>query len=324
MTTSSNEIGGYLAHLREKAGLKQNELASKVTWSPAVLSRVESGERPLSDEERDSILDAIGTEEAQNFKVSFERRWNHLPRPPFGHPDEVDLWEAEQALDKVTELAKSPDIKNVFAERLKAFGAELNDAARTVLNTKHNVVFTGENGVGKSTAMCRIAGLEVHSDGKTFPVLEVGGGGTTVCEVRIMLGSSYGLYVEPMGADELHREVMEFAIYLTGGVAAEPEQEAGEQDAQGTSKEIDRVIRNMSGLTVSRRRLPDGKRERVDEARDLAEKINDPNALAGEIMSRIHLPQRTGRRLWYPDISGKDPLLWLKETFEQLNRGPTP
>lgn len=27
-----------LAHLRDKAGLKQNELAQKVTWSPAVLS----------------------------------------------------------------------------------------------------------------------------------------------------------------------------------------------------------------------------------------------------------------------------------------------
>ena len=324
MTTTTTEIGAYLARLRDKAGFKQNELAQKVTWSPAFLSRVESGERALSPEELASILDAVGTEEALGFKETAERVWLHLPRPPFGHPDEAALWEAEQALQKVKELAESDDIKNVFAQSLEEFSSELSDAARTVLNTEHNVVFVGENGVGKSTALCRIAGLEVHSDGKTAPVLEVGGGGTTVCEVRIMRGSSCGLYVEPMGADELHREVMEFATYLTGGVAAEPEQEAGEQDAQGTSKEIDRVIRNMSGLAVSRRRLPDGKRERIDEARNLAEELNDANALAGEIMARIRLSQRTGRRLWYPEISGKEPLLWLKETFEQLNRGQHP
>ena len=36
-------IGKYLAQLREKAGLKQNELAKKVTWSPTVLS--EGGSR---------------------------------------------------------------------------------------------------------------------------------------------------------------------------------------------------------------------------------------------------------------------------------------
>ena len=34
MTTTSNEIGAYIARLRERAGFKQNELASKVTWSP--------------------------------------------------------------------------------------------------------------------------------------------------------------------------------------------------------------------------------------------------------------------------------------------------
>lgn len=278
----------------------------------------------MSDEERDSILEAIGTEEALAFKATAERVWQYLRRPPLGHPDEQILWEAEQALEKVTELAQSPEIRNAFAESLKEFGAELSNAARTLLNTEHNVVVVGENGVGKSTALCRIAGLEIHSDGKTIPVLEVGGGGTTVCEARITRGSNYGLYVEPMGEDELHREVMEFATYLTGGVATEPDQEAGEQDAQGTSKEIERLIRNMSGLTVSRRRLSDGKRERIDEARNLAEKLNDANVLAGEIMARIRLPQRTGRRLWYPDLSGKEPLLWLKETFEQLNRGQHP
>ena len=324
MTATATEIGAYLARLREKAGLKQNELASKVTWSPAVLSRVESGERPLSAEERDSILDAIGTEEALDFKETVERVWLHLDRPPLGHPDKQILWEAEQSLQKVTDLAKSDDIKNVLAKRLEEFGSELSDAARAVLNTEHNVAFVGNIGVGKTTALCRLAGLEVMQDGKSEPALEVGAGRTTVCEVRIMKGRDYGLFVEPMGADEIHREVMEFAVFLTGGIVTEPTQEVGEQDAQGTSKEINRVIRNMSELKVDRVPQPEGKRRRIDLAKILAEDLKDTSAVAGEIMTKMRLPQRTRRRVWYPETSGKEPLIWLKETFEQINKGLHP
>ncbi len=321
MTITNIEIGAYLARLRDKAGLKQNELANKVTWSPAVLSRVESGERALSPEERDSILDAIGTEEAQSFKESFERPWRHLPRPPLGHPDEAILWEAEQALEKVIERTECPDIKNASARRLEAFRSELLEAASTVRDTEHNIAFVGNVGVGKTTALCRLAGLEVRKEGNNEPALAVGGGRTTLCEVRIMQGRNYGLFVEPMTIDELHQEVMEFAFFLTGGIAAEPTQEADEQDAQGTSKEIIRVIRNMSGLTVDRERLPDGKRRSIDRAKNLADRLNDASALSGEIMSKMRLPQRTKRQLWYSEMSGKKPLLWLKENFEQINKG---
>lgn len=325
MTTTNIEIGAYLAHLRDKAGLKQNELAGKVTWSPAVLSRVESGERALSPDELDAILDAIGTEEALGFKTTADRVWEHLPRPPLGHPDEAILWKAEQALGMVKELAESPEIKNVIAKRLEAFLSEINGAARLILKTAHNVAFVGKIGVGKTTVLCRIAGLEVLNADRLEPVLAVGSGRTTVCEVRIQQGSGYGLHVEPMDADAFHREVLEFASVLTDP----PEEEHSEQaeagpDAQGTSEEIVRVIRNMSGLTVSVRRLPDGKRELVDQAKLLAEESTDPSTLAGQILDRIQLQRRTGRQLWYPDISGQEPLMWLKETFEQLNNGRHP
>ena len=324
MTTTGNEIGAYLARLREKAGLKQNELASKVTWSPAVLSRVESGERPLSAEERDSILDAIGTEEALDFKETVERVWQHLDRPQPGHPDEQILWEAEQAIHRVKELADSPDIKNVIAERLKEFLSEINSTAGLVLKTEHNVAFVGKVGVGKTTALCRMAGLEVLNGDRPEPVLEVGAGGTTVCEVHIRQGKDYGLHVEPMDTDAFHREVLEFSKSFTESPGEEPEQVAGEQDSQGTSTEIGRAIRNMSGLTRSTRRLPDGKRERIDQAERLAEKYPDADTLAGEILALIQIQRRTGRQLWYPEISGQEPPVWLKETFELLNNGRHP
>ena len=64
---SSVQTGRYLSQLRERAGLKQNELAQQMTWSPAVLSRVESGERDISQGELVDLLIAIGTEESQRF-----------------------------------------------------------------------------------------------------------------------------------------------------------------------------------------------------------------------------------------------------------------
>ena len=41
---SQEEVGRRLTQVREAAGIKQAELARKITWSQAVLSRVESGE----------------------------------------------------------------------------------------------------------------------------------------------------------------------------------------------------------------------------------------------------------------------------------------
>ena len=322
MTITTTEFGAYLARLREKAGFKQNELAQKITWSPAVLSRVESGERALSPEELDSILEAIGTEEALGFRETAERVWLHLPRPPLGHPEEQILWEAEQAIRNVKELADSPDIKNVIAKRLEESLLQINGTATPVLKTEHNVAFVGKIGVGKTTALCRMAGLEVLKGDRPEPVLEVGAGGTTVCEVRLQHGSDYGFHVEPMDADAFHREVLEFATFLTRPSEEEsPEQSEGHQDAHGTSKEIERVIRNMSGLTVIRRRLPDGKRERIDQAEKLAEKYDDPSTLAGELLALIRPQQRTRHQFWYPEFSRQEPLVWLKETFEQLNNG---
>src|SRR5689334_16606074 len=52
------EVGKYLSTIRERAGIRQAELARKITWSPAVLSRVESGDRSLAPDELESILKA--------------------------------------------------------------------------------------------------------------------------------------------------------------------------------------------------------------------------------------------------------------------------
>src|ERR1044071_5054144 len=93
---TQEEIGRHLTQVRERAGMKQAELARRITWSPAVLSRVETGERPLAQEELQMILEAIGTAETLQLQKALQREWSVLPRPMLDHPDQDLLWEAEE------------------------------------------------------------------------------------------------------------------------------------------------------------------------------------------------------------------------------------
>ena len=323
--------GQYLARLRDEAGLKQKEVAERVTWSPAVLSRVESGERPLTSDELDSILTAIGTDKAMDFREVVSRVWTYLPKPPLGHPNESILWRTEQALQAIEEVLENPGIKNSFASLLNELKKGLGDAARTVRSTEHSVALVGDIGVGKSTAICRVAGLEVvdRKTAQPVPVLEVGGGGVTVCEVHLAQGPEFGLLIEPMSDHELRKEVSEFATLLKD--PPETHRDEGDPGGQiiGTSKEHERAIRNMSQLTKKRRilREADGKRRRLvtDPAQKLAESSANTSILVMEILARMDLEGRTKRELWYSatDNNG-DPLEWLKRNFELLNNGRHP
>ena len=322
---SSVQIGKYLAQLREKAGLKQNELAKKVTWSPPVLSRVETGEREVSQDELDSIVRAIGTEDALRFAETLNRDWEYLLEPNPGHPDEKILWEAESALKRIVDLSARPDIRNVFVKRLDEYQSSLRRAANLTLRTEYTVAFIGDIGVGKSTAICRAADLEVQEAKKLEPVLEVGGGGVTICEVHLVQGPHYGILVEPISESELRREVSEFAQYLMRPLQSSEEDGTGDLETHGTSREIERAVRNMSGLRSVRERGNNGRRHSVDHARTLAQEFlsgdRDADSLTVEILSRINLPQRTRRELWYSEMSSKPPLRWLKDVFLDVNNG---
>lgn len=329
--SGNGATGKYLARLREEAGLKQKDVAQKVTWSPAVLSRVESGDRDITSDELDAILQAIGTEKALNFQQVARRTWKLLPRPGIGHLEESLLWETEQTLQAIEKALDDPNIKKSFANLLEELMMGLGEAARIVRNTEHSIAFVGDIGVGKSTAICRVSGLEITDGDKaeTTPVLEVGGGGVTICEVHIVQGPGYGLLIEPMSESELRREVMEFAILLKDP----PETASGQDDSSGqvigTSKEVDRAIRNMSGLTktIRREKDPDGKRRRVteDPAEELANVVAGTSEFVVEILSRMNLERRTRRELWYPEATtDKEPMAWLKENFELINNGRYP
>lgn len=313
------ELGRYLMQIREKAGIKQAELARKVTWSQAVLSRVEAGDRQLAPDELQLVVQAIGTPEALQLQELIQREWIIIPRPPLSHPDQDVLWNAEQVAKELKDLREQPDVRNAFERRLTAYINEIEQTAELLLKRDHRVAFIGSIGIGKSTAICRLTNLEVPGqDGSPpVPVLEAGAGGITICEVHLRTGPGYGLMIEPRSDEEIRADVTDFAEYLLKGDAgAEVDQQGGESDAQGISKEIERAIRNMSGLRIRREKLPDGKRSLRDEAKEVAQQQSGMRELVVEILTRMELHKRDRRDVWYDSSTGKPPLNWLKDTFE--------
>ena len=318
-------IGSYLVRLREEEELSQKGLAGKIGMSPTLLSRTESGERSMTPDELNRALTAIGSEAAEMFKETVGRVWECLPKPPPGHPGEPILWEAEQVLREIESRLRD-DILVSTANLLSRLKDELHRAARLVAGTEHRLAFVGQIGVGKSTAICRAAGLEIHDKerGVAVPVLECGGGNVTICAVRLKEGLGYGIQIEPMGREEIEREVREFAVLLKEQLG--PSDDDGDGSAAfGTTREIERAIRNMTGLTRKVRGLDDkapGKYR--DPAKDLAESSVSTDTLSIEVMAKMGLDSRRRRDIWYSPEMSEDPLTWVKANFEKINNGRHP
>jgi hypothetical protein len=168
----------------------------------------------------------------------------------------------------------------------------------------------GEPGRYKTTTIARMAGL--WREGK--PCLPVGSGLTTVCEMIIRSGAQAAVDVIPHEDVDIQAWVKNWTQgKTTDGLAITPE--------------IDRALRSMSGLTVRRKRGPDGKPFRgpdgkpvtEDPIEELRAKFGDPDQLSEEVMRLINLPGRRTRSLTCPD--GEDGVAWLESVVANINSG---
>ena len=215
-TITPQEIGRRLKQLREMAKLKQAKLAGEIGWSPAVLSRVESGERELSHDELEKVTRVINTPEALRLSTSVSREWLETQRPPLDHRDEQLLWEAEEICRSLVDLRDRSNVLHAFAQRLTEFINGIKRNAARLLKRDHDLAFIGSKGIGKSTAICRVTGLEVTGadTAPAIPVLETGGGGVTICDVHLGTGHGVGLIAEPCSEEEIRAHVADFAKHF--------------------------------------------------------------------------------------------------------------
>ena len=329
------EIGRELARVRELAGLTQAELAARVSVSQTMVSRAESGERRLEDAELRAFADAIGTAEAREIEIRRARVWNELTRPALGHPDHDLLWTAEAALRELRTLLGQPDITQAFARRIESLCREIATAARELLKRQCSLIFIGKVGVGKTSAICHIEELVVSRPGspRPSPVLDVGAGRTTLCEVHIRTGPP-SIVVEPCTDEEIRAHVADFTdkiLYATREVC----DREGTPDEQIMSREIERAIRNMADLRRPSRRRANGAKA-TDPASELASQVIADESRRGrgkqdlalrlqfEILSLMRTDQRQGRDVRWNEDEGVGHLEWLRSEFHRINTGNHP
>ena len=329
------ELGRELARVREAAGLTQAELAGRLGVSQTVVSRTESGERQLQDERIRDFAAAIGTEEARGLEARRSRDWSKLKRPPLGHPNHDLLWSAELKLHELKTLLNQPDITQAFARRIDALCGEIESAAAELLKRECNLVFIGKIGVGKTSAICQIAGLTVSSPGsqRPSPLLHTGAGRTTLCEVEIRTGPT-SIVIEGCTDAEVRAHVADFVEKLLHAIKDGSERSVS-QDDQIMSREMERAIRNMANLRRPSVRPGEGP-QTPDPARELARQIVDEENERGkgeqdaasrlqfEILSRMRMDRRQQQDLHWDQGAGVDHREWLKSEFLRINTGNNP
>ena len=331
-----HELGRELAHARERAGLTQAELARRLEVSQAVVSRTESGDRRLEDGELRRFAEALGSEEVGAIEERRARSWSVLPRPPLGHPDHDLLWEAEDVGRELASHLSRPDMAQAFARRIEGLLEEIGSAAELLLKRACDIVFIGKVGVGKTSAICRIADLVVPRPGARSdqPVLDVAGGRTTLCEVQVTTGPT-GIAIERCTDADLRAYVAEFADKVMHGLGDASGQSGAEQEEPGLASEVEKAIRNIAGL--ARRRGKDAEGTRLpDPARELAREILAEESGRGrgvkeanqrfqfEVLARMRTDRRERLDLRFDEESGMDPLAWLKVEFHRINIGTNP
>lgn len=321
---TAEEVGRALGRLRVRANIRQSELASRLELSAAVLSRIESGERAASPEEVKRIVEAIDTTEALGLPAALSRQWSVIDRPPLDHPDQDLLWEADQAASRLNDfLDNEVDLREAFRRRIITYIEELKRASGNVALREYLIVLVGKVGIGKSTALCRLTGLEIHGDNGALPtpVFATGTGRITICEVHIKRGNGYGITIEPADFDDIRAYAYEFAEQFIQEAPPNQSETTGSEEFIAISAEMNRAIRNMTGLTTIKRTVPDGKTVRIDRARELASSKPEKRDYVLEVLSRMDLPRRDRRDIWYQPGTSKPPLQWLQQTFADINAG---
>jgi transcriptional regulator with XRE-family HTH domain len=315
-------IGQLLAAEREKKRLSQRDLGNRLGISQVTVSRMES-DRDLAADEALRYLDEIESPYADKIRVYTQTKWDQFESaPPLDHPDLESLMDANSGLHQLSLLQERVPEAHFIRDELDLYRDSLVNAVRYLLPLTHTVGFIGSIGVGKTTAICAAANLLL--EGK--PVLDYGGGRTTICEVVINTGPGWGVIVEPLENDEVAVLVDDFCDYALSraakGNATSPE-EVDDPDggANILSTELTRCIRNMAGLVQKRDRVA---RTVTDEAIELARRSSSKEDLKLEVLARMNLRARTNREVWHSSMKDKAPLPWLKRQFTGINHGRNP
>lgn len=199
----------------------------------------------------------------------------------------------------------------------------------------HDIVFIGSVGVGKSSLIGIAANLLVGDSPKdkaslkNNSVLAIGGGRTTICEVRIRATKendegSIGLIIEPFSVDDMKKEI---EIYAEDEWRRrQPSETRIGMDDIEIVQESPRAIRGMTGYNEYQETVTEGgiKKRRTVRPLDVAiPQFNSLAAFSEHLLERAKLSART-QTTWWWDKQSLENLKALKSRFEAINLGTEP
>lgn len=325
MSNQSENVshGAVLARLRTELGATQAALATKAKLDQSRISRIEKGE-VTSLAEVDKVLDALaamGSLHARSYKEFCAYEWNHVPPPSFFNPQRACLEIADETLGNIEAFLSDDSRPWPLRRQIERHRETLIKGATYLQKMNHNIAFIGPLGVGKSTSLSFLFDLLIPPPlvSKPFdrPVLETGAGGITICEVHIKRGPEFGISLLPMPETELRELVSDFCAARWAVQKTETKESANNA---GVSREHDRAIRNMSGLT-RRRSTENGKTVYCDPVPDLIASSSSEDEFRTRILELMKLPDRTQRELWYDSSTRQHPMEWVMKTFREVNNG---
>jgi transcriptional regulator with XRE-family HTH domain len=301
-----------LSELRKSAGLKQSDVAKKMGVDTSRVSRIETGEVTPTESEVLSYCNAVGTSESNNYFNFLKQDWEILRKPLYNHPERDSLYLAEYSLQLLNLFREDDEHPQILLSEAAMHEATIRQAAEYLDSTKHTVAYIGDIGVGKTSAICRQTELVLNKriNKPNEPVFQVAGGGTTVCEVRVLQGLEYAIHVEPLLDSEVYKLANDFCAGFKDAAV-------NNSEPRGVSKEIDRALRNLSGL-------PTDPTQKIDPVEELAKNCSSLDELCSEFNTHLSLASRTCRKIVYETPSSVPPLEWLQENFKKINLGRHP
>lgn len=296
---------------RDQSKIRQADLASELGVSASVLSRLEASE--TADAKMAArYLEALGTPLATEIITFFARRWRHLDRPDFRHPNREPIWAAEQALQKLDAFEQSEEFDQILQNPLGNLRKRLIAEVDFIRHTEHSIAFIGEIGVGKTTTLSFVTNLTVPDGDTMTSVFPTGSGRTTVCEVAIKIAPAYGIAVDSMSEEEIRLLVAD----LVNGIAT---------GKGGLPSELERVIRNMADVrrVTVRSRKAGEKATTTDHLKELIDRVGDPDTVIAELVARMRLESRTSTQIILSKDT-EDSMAWLSKNIGRINYGQHP
>lgn len=179
-------------------------------------------------------------------------------------------------------------------------------------------------------------------------MFSTGSGHTTIGEVVIVPDSATFLEIEPYNEKDLKDYIKEFCDYIWFKVSPSPD----EKDGAGgkLSYELEKAIRNITGLTSQSSEVEDGDEQeqktpdntiqegpgsakgkrkiRIDPAEELARQFASDQSedFFAAVVGKANLENRVETRIDYDASLNKteQEKSWLRETFEKINLGRLP